>query len=133
MSFGNVPPEMPAGAVEKMLAKMDDSHLAAVFERELPAMPSDAAGAFVEAIFTVFRDRGESSEDAVEGAGTSLDAIARSDAVALAALVAYARTNADLLREATVEFVERRPDLVRTLPSPIRDVLAERLTRSPSP
>ena len=66
MSFGNVPPDMLAGAVEKLLAKMDETDLAAFYERELSTMPSDGAHAFVEALFEAFHDRGESSEDAAE-------------------------------------------------------------------
>jgi hypothetical protein len=130
MSFGNLPPDMLAGAVEKILAKMDETDLAAFYERELPAMPSDVVRAFVEALFTAFRDRGESSEDAVEGAGTTLDAISSRDSAALGALLEYARGNADLLREATTAFVEQRPDLIPTLPATLREALAERLTRS---
>jgi hypothetical protein len=130
MSFGNVPPEMLAGAVEKLLAKMDETDLAAFYTRELSSMPPDVVHAFVEALFEVFRDRGESSEDAAEGAGTTLDAIARREGAAVDALVAYARASPDLLKEATARFVEQRPDLIATLPSALRDALAERLTRS---
>ena len=86
MSFGNVPADMLAGAVEKLLAKMDETDLAAFYERELSTMPSDVVHAFVEALFTAFRDRGESSEDAAEGAGTTLDAIARRETGAISAL-----------------------------------------------
>jgi hypothetical protein len=130
MSFGNVPPEMLAGAVEKLLAKMDETDLAAFYERELSAMPSDVVNAFVEALFRAFHDRGESSEDAAEEAGTTLDAIERREHEALAALLGYARGNPDLLKEATTTFVEARPDLIATLPSALRDALAERLMRT---
>ena len=54
MSFGNVPPDMLAGAVEKVLAKMDETDLAAFYERELSTMPSDGAHALVEALFGAF-------------------------------------------------------------------------------
>jgi ABC-type transporter Mla subunit MlaD len=127
MSFGNVPPEMLAGAVEKLLAKMDETDLADFYERELSAMPSDAAHAFVEALLGAFHDRGESSEDAAEGAETTLDAIAERRPEALAALVRYARANPDLVKEATTAFVERRPDLIAALPATLRDALAARL------
>jgi hypothetical protein len=130
MSFGNVPPDMLAGAVEKILAKMDETDLAAFYERELRTMPAEAVHAFVEALFTAFRERGESSEDAAEGAGTTLDAIERRDSAAISALIAYAHGNADLLREATTAFIGQRPDLIATLPGPLREALTERLTRS---
>lgn len=130
MSFGNVPPDMLAGAVEKLLAKMDEADLAALYQRELVTMPSDVVPAFVEALFTAFRDRGESSEDAAEGAGTTLDAIARRETESISALLAYARGNPDLLKEATTIFVEQRPDLIAALPAVLRDALAERLTRT---
>jgi len=125
MSFGNLPADMLAGAVEKLLAKMDEADLAAFYEHRVAAMPSDVFHAFVEAIFTAFRERGESSEDAAEASGTTLDSIARRESGAFEALVAYARTNADLLKESAALFVERRPDLVDTLPSQIRDGLIE--------
>jgi hypothetical protein len=127
MSFGNVPPDMLVGAVEKLLAKMDETDLAAVYERELATMPHDAGAAFVEALFEAFRDRGESSEDAAEGAGAALDSIVRREAPAISALLQYARTSPDLLKEATTIFVERRPDLVESLPAVLRNAVAERL------
>jgi hypothetical protein len=128
MSFGNVPPEMLAGAVEKLLAKMDETDLAAFYERELSAMPSDVVDAFLEAVLRAFHDRGESSEDAAEEAGTTLDALARREGAALGALLAYARANPDLLKEATAAFVEQHPDLITMLPVALRDALAQRLT-----
>jgi hypothetical protein len=130
MSFGNVPADLPAGAVEKLLARMDESDLATFYTRELPTMPPDVVHAFIEALFDAFRDRGESSEDAAEEAGTTLDAISSHDRTAIATLLAYARTSPDLLKGATGIFVERRPDLVEMLPAALRDAIAERLTRS---
>jgi hypothetical protein len=130
MSFGNVPADMLAGAVEKLLAKMDESDLAAFYERELGAIPPDAFHAFVEAVFTAFRERGESSEDAAEGAGTTVDGIAQRESAAIGALLRYALASPDLLKEATTLFVEQRPDLVATLPPVVQNALAERLTKS---
>jgi hypothetical protein len=132
MSFGNVPAGMLAGAVEKLLAKMDETDLAAFYLRELPTMPSEVVHALVEALFAAFRDRGESSEDAAEGAGTTLDAIARRETGALTALLAYACSSSGLLKEATIIFVEQRPDLIAMLPAILRDALAQRLARTPS-
>jgi hypothetical protein len=128
MSFGNVPPEMLAGAVEKLLAKMDETDLAAFYERELSSMPSDVVRAFVEALFAAFRNRGESSEDAAEGAGAALEAIASNERPAVGALVRYARGNPDLIREATALCVERRPDLIAVLPAALCDALLHQLS-----
>jgi hypothetical protein len=130
MSFGNVPPEMLADAVEKLLAKMDETDLAAFYEHELSTMPSETVDAFVGALFAAFRERGESSEDAAEGAGTTLEGIAARQAEALAALLSYSRTSPDLIKEATAIFVEQRPDFVATLPPALRDRLAQRFMRS---
>jgi hypothetical protein len=130
MSFGNVPADMLVGAVEKLLAKMDETDLAAQYTRELSTMPPDAYSAFVEAVFAAFRERGESSEDAAEGAGTTLESIASQDGRAVNDLLAYARTNPDLLKEATTLFVEQRPDLVTALPEMLRNALAQRLAQS---
>jgi|SRR5579863_4282740 len=127
MSFGNVPPDALGGALEKLLAKMDESDLAIMYARELAAMPPDAFHAFVEAVFAAFRERGESSEDAAEGAGTTLESIARRERGAPEALIAYARANTDLLKESTALFLQRRPDFVAVLPATLREALAERL------
>lgn len=132
MSFGNVPADMLAGAVEKLLAKMDETDLAAFYERELATMPSEVFHAFIEAMLITFRERGESSEDAAEGAGTTLDSITRREPGAPQALLAYARSNPDLIKESTTLFVERRPDLVTILPSVLRDAIAERLASTAS-
>ena len=128
--FGNVPAEVLVGTVEKLVSKMDESDLASVFRRDLGAMPADAFGAFMEAMFDAFRGRGESSEDAVEGAGTTLAGIERRDGGAVDALMEYARTNPGVLKEATTLFVEQRPDLVTALPSVLRSAIAERLAHA---
>ncbi len=126
--FGNVPADVLVGTVEKLVAKMDEGDLANAYGRDLSAMPADAFGVFVEAMFDVFRGRGESSEDAAEGAGTTLEGIEQRDDRAVHALVEYARTNPGLLKETTALFVEHRPDLVTTLPAPLRSAIAERLS-----
>jgi len=128
MSFGNVPADVLAGALEKVLTQMDETDLAIMYERELAAMPSDAFHAFVEAVFAAFRERGESSEDAAEGAGTTLESIARRERGAPEALIGYALANPALLKESTALFVQRRPDFVAILPAVLREALAGRLT-----
>ncbi|HEY1655465.1 MAG TPA: hypothetical protein VGF86_10150 [Candidatus Tumulicola sp.] len=119
---------MLVGTVEKLVAKMDEGELAAAYERDWAAMPADAFAAFVEAMFGAFRERGESSEDAAEGARTTLERIAMRESAAVDALLKYARSNPGLLKEATTLFVERRPDLVATLPPALYDAIAERLS-----
>lgn len=126
--IGNVPADVLVGTVEKLVAKMDETDLAAVYSRDLSAMPADAFGSFVEAMFDAFRERGESSEDAAEGAGTTLEGIAQRDRSAVGALLEYARSNPGLLKEATTLFVEQRPDLVATLPPLLYGAIAERLS-----
>ena len=126
--FGNVPADELVGTVEKLVSKMDEADLAAAFSHDLSAMPPEALGAFVEAMFDAFRDRGESSEDAAEEAGTTIAEIDRRDGSALRAFVEYARANPGLLKEATTLFVERNPDLTGALPSALRNAIAERLT-----
>ena len=130
--FGNVPADVLVGTVERLVAKIDESDLAAAFERDLPSMPADAFGAFVEAIFDAFRARGESSEDAAESAGTTVERIAARDPSSVTALLAYARSNAGLLREATALFVEGHPRFTETLPEMLRTALARRLAQHSS-
>ncbi|HEY1977918.1 MAG TPA: hypothetical protein VGG89_15300 [Candidatus Baltobacteraceae bacterium] len=126
--FGNVPADVLVGTVEKLVSKMDEAELAAAFSHELSTMPPEAAAAFVEAMFDAFRDRGESSEDAAEGAGTTIASIQARDGVATQAFVEYARQNPGLMKEATIVFVERHPDLAGALPAVLRSAIAERLT-----
>jgi hypothetical protein len=126
--FGNVPADVLVGTVEKLVSKMDEADLADAFSRELSAMTPEAIDAFVEAMFDAFRDRGESSEDALEGAGTTMTGLQGRDAAALRAFLEYARANPGVLKEATTLFVEQRPDLVGALPSALRSAIAERLT-----
>jgi hypothetical protein len=128
--FGNVPAGVLVGTVEKLVAKMDEADLASVFGRDLASMPAEAFGAFVEAMFDAFRERGESSEDAVEGAGTTLEHVGQREAGAVHALVEYARTNPGVLREATALFVEEHPTMVVSLPATLRTAIAERLTHA---
>jgi hypothetical protein len=125
--FGNVPADVLVGTVEKLVAKMDETDLASAFRSDLPAMPANASGAFVEAMFDAFRDRGESSEDAVEGAGTTLERVLQREPAAVAHLIDYAGTNQGVLKEAVTLYAERHPDLVGELPALIRTALAQRL------
>lgn len=126
--LGNVPTGVLVGAVEKLVAKMDEGDLANVYERGVPQMPPEAFGVFVEAMFDAFRERGESSEDAAEGAGTTVERIVARDAAAVDALLTYARSNSGVLKEATALFVEKRPELVSTLPAALYGAIAERLS-----
>jgi hypothetical protein len=125
--LGNVPAELLVGTVEKLVAKMDDRELAAEYRTAVPDMPDEACGAFVESIFDAFRDRGESSEDAVEEAGTTLERVASRETDAVSALLDYAASSPGLLKESTAVFVERRPDLVHVLPRGLYDAVAQRL------
>ena len=124
MSFGNVPAETLVDAAEKILAKMDEADIAASYEREISHMPADAFTALVESIFAAFRERGESSEDAVEEAGTTLEHIEQRQDGAANALLQYARSSPYLLKEATVLFIAQRPELISALPAAVRDPLA---------
>ncbi len=128
--FGNLPSAVLVGAVEKLVAKMDEADIASAFARELPLMPQPVFGAFVEATFDAFRDRGESSEDAAEGAGTTIERIGRRDPDAVAALMAYARANSGVLKEAVAHFVEAHPDDAGALPLELRAALSARLAHA---
>jgi hypothetical protein len=124
MSFGNMPADMLVDAAEKILARMDDADIAASYQREISRMPSDALGALIESIFAAFRERGESSEDAAEEAGTTLEHIERREDGAADALLQYACRSPYLLKEATVIFISARPELIPALPAALRDRLA---------
>jgi predicted DNA-binding protein len=119
--FGNVPAQTLVDAVEKHIARMDDATLAEVLASGVPDMPPNARSALVASIFDAFRDRGESSEDAAEGAGASLDRLEGGDPHAIAALLAYARTHASLLKEAMTHYAEEHAGELSSLPAELVD------------
>jgi kynureninase len=125
--FGNVPVEALADAVEKHVAKMDEADLAALLGAALGAMPDAAVLALVQSIFDAFRDRGESSEDAAEGADAPLNALEGGDRAAAAHLIAYARENTGVLKEAMAVFASGHHDQLHALPKPLIDGIAARL------
>ena len=87
------------------VAKMDEAELASRLAAAVRAMPAQTRSALVASIFDAFRETGESSEDAAEGAGTHLPLLASNDADALRALVNYAREN-KLLKDALCELAQ---------------------------
>lgn len=125
--FGNHASAEVVEAAEKFISKMDENDLATAIEQSEQTMSADGRSLLVEAIFDAFRQRGESSEDAAEGAGTSLEAIARGDGDAVRALLAYARGNPGLLKEAAIGFVEERPQLAAELPPALTSGIAAKL------
>lgn len=125
--FGNVPAETLVDAVEKHVAKMDEADLASLLRLGASAMSQPARSALVASIFDAFRDRGESSEDAAEGANASLAALERGDEAATSALLAYAQDNTGVLKEAMSIFAEEHTAEVGSLPAPLIDAIAQRL------
>ena len=125
--FGNYAAAQVVEAAEKFISKMDERELRrAVVETE-HALSADARTELIEAIFDAFRQRGESSEDAVEAAGTTLDALRSNDPAAVSALLVYASKNAGLLREATTGLIERHPEIVSQLSPMLAEGIANRL------
>lgn len=125
--FGNYASAEVVDAAEKFISKMDERELAAAIEQSERAMSSQGRALLVEAIFDAFRQRGESSEDAVEAAATTVDAIARADESALRALIEYAKSNAGLLKEAAIVLVETNPEIIPELAPALADGIAQRL------
>ncbi|MGC2128641.1 MAG: hypothetical protein WA629_00970 [Candidatus Aquilonibacter sp.] len=119
--FGNVPVQTLVDAVEKHVARMDDAALADVLRGGVSSMPHNALHALVTSIFNAFRDRGESSEDAAEGANAALDRLQSADIHAVAALIDYARVNPGLLKEAMTHYAEENPSELGELPAPLVD------------
>lgn len=124
--FGNYASAEVVDAAEKFISKMDERDLAVALEQSERTMSPDGRTLFVEAIFDAFRQRGESSEDAAEAAGTTLDAIMR-DESSLHALLTYAKSNPGLLKEAAAVLIEQHPEMVSQLSPAIADGIAQRL------
>lgn len=125
--FGNYASAEVVDAAEKFISKMDEQDLASAIERSERAMTADGRTLLVEAIFDAFRQRGESSEDAAEEAGTMLDAISRNEPDAVRKLLAYARANPGLLKEAAIGLVEREPAVLSQFPAEITSGIHQRL------
>jgi NADH dehydrogenase FAD-containing subunit len=125
--FGNFAADEVVDAAEKVISKMDEGELASAIERSEQTMSFDGRVLLVEAIFDAFRQRGESSEDAAEGAGTTLEAILRYDSDALRKLLAYARANQGLLKEAAVGLIEREPAVLAQFSPEITGSIRKRL------
>jgi hypothetical protein len=126
-AFGNYASAQVVDAAEKFISKMDERELAAAIEQSERTMSAPGRSLLIEAIFDAFRQRGESSEDAAEAAGTTLDALAGGDESAMRALMSYARNNAGLLKEAATVLIERRPEVVSELSPALADGIAQRL------
>jgi len=125
--FGNVPAESIVDAVEKHVAKMDEGELASLLVGAVATMPDAARAALVSSIFDAFRDRGESSEDAAEGANAALADLEIGESRAVAALLNYARENTGVLKEAMTFFAEEHTAQIDALPRPFVDAIAQRL------
>ncbi|HET9031223.1 MAG TPA: hypothetical protein VFN49_13705 [Candidatus Aquilonibacter sp.] len=125
--FGNVPAETLIDAVEKHVAKMDEAELSSLLATGVASMPLQARHALVSSIFDAFRERGESSEDAAEGASTALADLENGDEPALRALLRYAQENTGVLKEAMAVFAEEHPTELNALPSSFVEAVAARL------
>jgi hypothetical protein len=125
--FGNYASAEVIDAAEKFISKMDEADVAAAIARSEQTMSAGGRTLLVEAIFDAFRARGESSEDAAEGAGTTLEAIRTANSQALRALMEYARANAGLLKEAAIVLIEKHPEVVDQLAPELADGIAARL------
>ena len=126
-SFDNFGAADVLDAAEKFVGKMDEGELGAQLAQSERAMPPPVREALVESIFDAFRQRGESSEDVAEGAGTTVDTIASNGNGGMDALLKYARTNAGVLREATTIFIENHPAYLQHLSPVLTEGIAKRL------
>lgn len=125
--FANVPVEALVDALEKHVAKMKEAELAELLAGAVATMPDGGVRALVSSVFDAFRDRGESSEDAAEGANAPLQSLETGDRTAAAALVRYAQENHGLLKEALEFFAQHHADQVHVLPKSLVDGITQRL------
>lgn len=125
--FGNVPTGVLVDAVEKHVAKMDEDDLASLLLGGIVTMALPARTALVASMFEAFRDRGEASEDAAEGANASVESLEAGNEEALRALIGYARENPGLLKETMPLFAEHHAAQLHALPRALLDGIGERL------
>lgn len=126
--FGNYASAEVIDAAEKCISKMDEADVALALEQSERMMSAAGRALLVEAIFDAFRARGESSDDAAEGAATTVEAIRAGNSASIGALLEYARANPGLLKEAAIVLIERAPDVVSQLAPELADGIAARLS-----
>ncbi len=126
-AFGNYASAEVIDAAEKFISKMDEADVASAIEHSERMMTAEGRALLVEAIFNAFRARGESSEDAAEAAGTTVDAIGTANSQALHALMDYARANPGLLKEAAIVLIEDHPEVVSQLSPELANGIEARL------
>jgi hypothetical protein len=125
--FGNYAPAEVIDAAEKSISKMDEADVAAAIGQSERTMNAANRALLVEAIFDAFRARGESSQDAAEAAGTTVDAIGTANSQAVHALMDYARANPGLLKEAAIVLIEQHPEIAGELAPSLSGAIAARL------
>ena len=108
-------------SLEKHVAKMEDARIAVLLRDGIDDMPAHARTALAASIFDAFRDRGESSDDAAEGANVALEQIELGEGQAVAALVTYASENTGLLKEALALFEDEHAAHIDALPAALRN------------
>lgn len=126
--FGKWSAQTLAGAAEKSVARIGDAELGSAYARQAESMNEPQRAALVDAVFEAFRDRGESSQDAAEDAGTALERIEAGDRGAVRLILDYAAASPGLLKEATMLFVERQPEHIEALPALVTDAMKQRLS-----
>ena len=92
--------------------------------------PPEFVDAFVGALFEAFRDRGSRPKTPRRARRRHSTESRSREPGALTRLLAYARTNPDLLNEATATSVQHVPTCRRTSPG-LREALAARLASAP--
>ncbi|HVS45742.1 MAG TPA: hypothetical protein VMS32_03675 [Verrucomicrobiae bacterium] len=128
--FGNWSADALVGAAEKCIAKMDDADLARALVVRSAVSNAGDREALLETVFDAFRDRGESSQDACEGAATTLDQLRSGDRAALVSLLDYACQSPGVLKEALTFLVERQPASINDLPPELVESISRRLAGS---
>jgi hypothetical protein len=116
-------------AADKFISKMDEGELSTAIAQSERTMASAVRQALVESILDAFRQRGESSDDVAEAAGTTVDVLNENGSTGINALLRYAMMNPGLLREATSLFIEEHPNFIDQLGPVVTNGITARLQR----
>jgi len=114
-------------AADKFISKMDEGELRSAIAQSERTMAGAVRQALVESILDAFRQRGESSDDVAEGAGTTVESFDGNAGKGMDALLQYAVANPGLLREATSLFIENHQQYIEQLGPAVTDGIAARL------
>lgn len=129
--LGNKSSEEVAGALSDHVSGMDPSELAGHLQQSLGSMDPANRQRLGQQLLQTFTEHDAYQGDgaqAVEEAGTTVQSVQEGSSGGLAALIAYAQANPQVLQAAASAFVERNPGAIAQLAPGLLQTFASKFT-----